>query len=482
MLLLIAFPAVSQTSFYRIFSGNGYDQGEGACQLPDNGYLITGSSSSFEDAPSQAFLLKIDENGEYVWSRAYGGPESEEGKRVMVVPGFGYYVAGTSSSSGSGDFDNYLFFTNTDGDPIWDVYTDNGGWERVHDAVMMADTSIITVGETDADIAGVPDMFLVRYSKTGDVLWSFEIGSDAGSDVAYAMEIASDTSVLIAGTSYVQDSLKNKAYVALVHIDGTVIWQKTHGNAGTYQLNEIRVRNGLVKALGQRIQNGKTDYDSYHVTSHLADGAFISSEEFYMADEARYTAAVQYEPGPLGRFLVAQQSINPNTPTFPEGEDAVLIRFNDGLSWDGYGMSYSGIGQDQFNHMIPTSDGYALAVGYTTYFGPGGSGMMVVKIGNSDTFPPAVESPVVYDIVLVEELVKLKGLMVYPNPAKDDLFIAVPETAFAYTLRDATGKTLESGTAFGNGSLNVSQQASGIYFLTVSHESGEATTLRVIRQ
>ena len=481
MLLLITFPVFGQISFYKIYSGNGYDQGEGICQLSDNSYLVTGSSSSFEEAPSQVFLLKLDEYGNYVWSKAYGGAESEEGKRVMAVEGYGYYIAGTSSSSGSGDFDNYLLFTNTNGDRLWDIYTDNGGWERIHDAVMLPDTSIFAVGETDANSPAVSDMFITRYSKTGVLMWSLELGSEDGSDVAYAAQIATDTTVLVAGTKYVVDSLKNKAYVALLHIDGSVIWEKTYGNDGDYRLNEVTTRDGLVKSLGQRIKTGKTDNDIYNVTVHLNNGAFISSEEYYMDDDARYTAAVQYEPGNQGHFLVAQQSINPNTPTFPEGEDAVLFRFNDGLFWDGYGVSYSGIGQDQFNQIIPTSDVFAVAVGYTSYFGPGGSSIMVVKIGDGNVFPPAVETPDVYDLVYLEELHELKTLEVYPNPANDQLFITVSEKAFDYVLRDATGKALTSGSAFANGEIDVSQQAAGIYFLTIAHASGEQTTVRVIK-
>ena len=481
LLLLITFPVFGQISFYKIYSGNGYDRGEGICQLADDSYLITGSSSSFEEAPSQAFLLHLDPYGNYLWSKAYGGSESEEGKRVMAVEGYGYYIAGTSSSSGSGDFDNYLLFTNTSGERLWDIYTDNGGWERIHDAVMLSDTSIFAVGETDAGSPAVSDMFITRYSKNGVLLWSLELGSDEGSDVAYAAQIASDTSVLVAGTRYVEDSLKNKAYIALLHIDGSVIWEKTYGNEGVYQLNEVTTRDGLVKALGQRIKNGKTDHDIYNVTVHIEDGEFISSEEHYMDDDARYTAAVQYEPGNQGHFLVAQQSINPNTPTFPDGEDALLIRFNDGLYWDGYGVNYSGIGQDQFNQMIPTSDVFAIAVGFTSYFGAGGSSIMVVKIGDGNEFPPAPETPDVYDLVFIEELHELKTLEVYPNPVNDQLFITVSEKEFTYTLRDATGKQLTSGSAFANGQIDVSQHAAGIYFLTIAHASGEQTTVRVIR-
>ena len=67
-------------SFYKVFSGNGYDEAQGLTQLVDSSYLITGSSSSFENAPNQAFLMNLDKQGNYLWSKSYGGSEFEEGK------------------------------------------------------------------------------------------------------------------------------------------------------------------------------------------------------------------------------------------------------------------------------------------------------------------------------------------------------------------------------------------------------------------
>jgi hypothetical protein len=44
---LIPFMVSSQTEFYKIYTNNGYDFGQGIVQLEDSSYVITGSSSSF---------------------------------------------------------------------------------------------------------------------------------------------------------------------------------------------------------------------------------------------------------------------------------------------------------------------------------------------------------------------------------------------------------------------------------------------------
>ncbi len=470
--------SVGQTAFYKVYSGNGYDKGEGIAQLPDSGFLVTGSSSSFEDAPSQVFLMRLDSTGAFKWSKAYGGIEFEEGKRVMPVPGFGYYLAGTSSSGPSANFDAYLLFTNETGDQQWEVRTDQGAWERVHDAILMADTSVMIIGETDSTENGNIDLFAARYDKLGGLIWKQQWGTDHD-DFGKAIVSISDTTVLIAGTYYVADSAQNKGYVAKMHIDGSIIWEETYGSQGDYWLNDICTVGPNIKVIGERIKTGKTDQDGFfaHIQS---DGTLSYAEEYYSDANIRNMAFTPYTAG-VDKFFMAEQAINPNIPTFEDGEDAYVSRFNSGLFWDNYGVGYNGVGQDQINDIRPTSDGYAVLVGFHTTYGPGGNSVFVVKLGNDYAFPAPSSNPPIINIVFLEDLVALKALQVYPNPVTDQLTISIEETAFDYALLDASGKQLLSGHSWSAQQLDFSQQAAGVYFLRISHDSGETAVVKLVK-
>jgi hypothetical protein len=477
--LLLTSAVFGQTSFYKVYSGNGYDKGEGIAQLPDSGFLVTGSSSSFDEAPSQVFLMRLDSVGNFIWSHAYGGPEFEEGKRVMPVPGYGYYIAGTSSSGVSGNFDAYLLFTDESGVQQWEQFTDNGAWERVHDAILLPDTSIFVVGQTDSTSSGYNDIFLARYDKAGGLVWKDQWGT-SGDDMAYSVISSTDTTVIIAGTWYVEDSAQNKAYLAEVKLDGTLLWQQTYGVYGNYQFNDVHKGDTWIRAIGQRIQTGKTDHDIYNTVMYF-DGELAGAEEFYVDDDTRYVAFTPYTAGNTGKFFLAYQTINPNSPTYPEGEDCVIARYAAGMYWDGYGVSYSGTGQDQANDMRPTSDGYAVTVGFHTSYGSGGNSVFVVKIGDDASFPAFSTTPFVINIVSVAELNELKSLQVYPNPVSDLLTVKVDEKTFGYVLSDASGKQLLSGQAWEMQQLDLSAQPQGIYFLQISHASGESTVVKIVK-
>jgi len=478
--LLLTTAAFGQTSFYKVYSGTGYDKGEGVAQLPDSGFLVTGSSSSFDEAPSQVFLMRLDSTGNFMWSHAYGGPEFEEGKRVMPVPGYGYYIAGTSSSDNTNaGFDAYLIFTDESGVQQWEKYTNYGAWERVQDAILLPDTSIFVVGQTDSTSTGFNDIFAARYDKLGNLLWKNKWGGD-GDDIGYAVVTSTDTTVLIGGTWYVEDSLKNKACLMEVKLDGSMIWKRTYGLDGNYQFNDLHKDNTWIRAIGQRIKTGKEDHDIYDALIHF-NGSLGGAEEFYIDDDTRYVTFAPYTAGNTGKYFLAYQTINPNSPTYPEGEDCVIARYSSGLYWDGYGMSYSGVGQDQANDMCPTSDGYAVAVGFHTSYGTGGSCVFVVKLGSDSYFPPSTSNPQVYSIVGTPEPEDLKGLQVFPNPVSDILTVKVKDKAFAYTLLDAAGKQLFAGESWELQQLDLSGQPQGVYFLQIAHESGEKAIVKIVK-
>lgn len=75
--LFLTFISFGQIKFFKIFTDNGYDFGQGIVELSDSSYLLTGSSSSYGDSPSQVFLMKLDSLGTFQWSKNFGGSESD---------------------------------------------------------------------------------------------------------------------------------------------------------------------------------------------------------------------------------------------------------------------------------------------------------------------------------------------------------------------------------------------------------------------
>jgi hypothetical protein len=97
----------------RSFGGTDYDFGASVQQTTDGGYIITGSTVSFN--ASDIYLIKTDGNGDTVWERTFGGIESDIGIKVKQTSEGGYIITGETQSYGAGSYDVWLIKTDEDG-------------------------------------------------------------------------------------------------------------------------------------------------------------------------------------------------------------------------------------------------------------------------------------------------------------------------------------------------------------------------------
>jgi len=80
----------------------------------DGGYLLAGSRDG------DGLVIKIDEAGEVVWERTYGGPEPDVANSIVRNGEGGYLVAGYTESSGAGDEDFWVFEIDAQGEMAWE--------------------------------------------------------------------------------------------------------------------------------------------------------------------------------------------------------------------------------------------------------------------------------------------------------------------------------------------------------------------------
>jgi hypothetical protein len=474
--LLVSSNSISQEKFFKVFTDNGYDFAEGITQLADSSYLITGSSSSFEEAPAQAFILKIDKQGNHQWSKSYGGSESDWGKRIFHVPNDGIYVMGYSNSFGN-TFDFYAFKTDLNGQLLWENHFGGARMEFLHDAIMLTDTSFILVGETTSTLNEVENIQLMRIDKSGELIWEQQLGGEHF-DAARAVTLLNDTTFFVAGELYVDEFETQKAMVLRMHIDGTIEWTKTFGVDGKFVLNDIVVTQGRFYGVGYTQPTSTDNLRLFRFISTL-DGAPLKVDSENNQGDFRFKCMTPY--GTEGKFYLGQQIQGADFATYAEGEDLIVYRYEYFLDWDAANVWASAVGQDEVNEMIPTSDGGAILVGYNTNFSTGGNGAIVMKIGPNDDFPQSHVPPVYSTIVSVQTVEQLSNLKVFPNPFTNELTIqnTLPEPV-SYFMYDIMGKLIQGGKIDLNGKINTENLQRGSYLLKIQR-GAEICQLKVLK-
>jgi hypothetical protein len=111
---LIKTDSLGDTLWTRTYGGTESDYGRSLSKTSDGGYVIAGYTWSFGAGRFDAYLVKTDSLGYVLWDRTYGGPWPDHGYCVQQTSDDGYIIAGSTVLGVGGD-DFYLIKTNEDG-------------------------------------------------------------------------------------------------------------------------------------------------------------------------------------------------------------------------------------------------------------------------------------------------------------------------------------------------------------------------------
>lgn len=467
VIALLFFTGLSfgQAPFFHMYANGGDESAEGAAQLDDSSFIITGSSDSYPGGVgSQAFLMKLDTMGVPVWSKHYGGSEMDQGKRVAYQEGYGFLVAGTTNSIGSGGYDFYLFKTDVNGVLEWEKAYGGTSWERLHDAALTRDTGMFMVGETLSNPTNNPDMYIVRTDKNGDTLWTKTLGG-LGTDLLSGVKRYDDSTFYVAGHTYIEDSSYTKAYIAKFHEDGTMIWSDTIGPNGNYYINDVSTSDFDVFSVGYRNGPGSNGNDLYYMR-HEHDGNHLG--ETTHANEGDYKAHEAVAYGVPDKRYVGYTVFSSTTQ--PDGDDLYIARMNYVFFWDLVTVLHLYYYEPEtVNEIITTSDGGALAVGQMSGEAMGLHHAYVCKVGANDSVADYNPPHNVFSLVSVTEEEIGDNLSVYPNPTAGLINIESSlNEAVEIQILNSLGQVLADDSFQGKYSFDLSLYGSGMYLLKTS--------------
>jgi hypothetical protein len=199
ILLPSSLPA--QITFQRTYGGASDDAGNSVQQTTDGGYIIAGTTASYGAGHLDFFLVKINANGDTLWTRTFGGTLDDVGMSVQETADSGYIIAGTTYSFGAGLGDVYLIKTSTDGDVQWTRTFGGAGDDFGCSVRQTADSGYVIAGCTNSFGAGSYDVYFIKTNAHGDTLWTRVYGGADG-DGGNSVQQAADGGYIIAGSTY----------------------------------------------------------------------------------------------------------------------------------------------------------------------------------------------------------------------------------------------------------------------------------------
>lgn len=264
--------------FSKTFGGGLDEKITGVVSTPDGGFIVIGDTKSSdgdifkEHEQNEIWVIKLDANGEKVWSKTIGGSDNDYGMSIIATTDGNYAIAGYSASS-NGDVPNNLgmhdFFIakiSGDGNLIWSKNYGFMGHEHAHKIIETKDGGFFVAGFAEysgiedtgqtgdngeghsmraaAPMHGVGEYFGIRLDSNGNFKWYRYFGGSQNDRVNDIVE-AEDGGLLMVGSSESNnfDVMHNRGsydfWVVKLDATGKLHWKENYGGSGIDQAYSI---------------------------------------------------------------------------------------------------------------------------------------------------------------------------------------------------------------------------------------------------
>ena len=371
-LILLPYFIVGQATFIKTIGKSGDEVANSGIECHDGNFLIIGSTTSEGNGAEDGLVIKVDINGNTLWTKTIGGTGYDELHHAIQLSNNDFVVVGWTESYGNGKEDVLLVRINNDGDVIWSTTIGGQNDDRGYTLIETIDGDFIVTGWTESYGAGIRDILTMKIDISGNTVWSktYGVGGNdwvngfgliRNSKGNYALSVVWTKDRLIAGHNGIILQFDSNGDIITSNIYGG---GRNEGGAGY-----IREFNGGYQNIGHSWSwNGNnnevwmTEFDSllnitWSKTYGLANrnirigSVYLTSNNEYLVSGHDFTSST------LGKGFILRINTSGN-----------LMRAH----------SYDGIGVDKIHSVIETTNSI-IAFGYTTSYGNNDKDILLIK-------------------------------------------------------------------------------------------------------
>lgn len=330
----------------KTFGGENIDWGTDITKAIDSGLVFSGYSNS-NSTSYNAVITKTDSAGNLIWQKTYGGEDWDFAYSLVKSPDSGYVVVGETFSYGAGQSDGYVLKLDANGDTLWTATYGGLKEDQFYDVIALNTGDFICVGKSSSySTYGDSDFWIVSLDASGSENWNITLG-DTLNDWANGAFQSNNDNIQVIGTltdtatnienwwvyefdtlgNYISQSPNyqtsdNQGVSLIGYPNQDTIFLNamttSYGNGG-YDLYYSRIDIYLWLDLSNTSTFGGYEDDIINDTDTTYEGGFISVGTTYSTDLGQSNVAV---------FLLDSNYFIPNSNT-SEYEDITSIEINE---------------------------------------------------------------------------------------------------------------------------------------------------------
>jgi hypothetical protein len=351
-----------EVEWERTFGGEDPDVGYSIEETSDGGFIVVGYTMSFGSGFKDVYLLKLNAQGDTLWSKTYGGVDDDVGYSVKETSNGNIIIVGHTGSLAINDLDVYIIKTDENGNLLWSRTYGGTNIDEARSVQQTSDGGFIITGFTYSFGDGDPDVYLLRTDLSGDTLWTktYDFSTQSG---GFCIKETNGGFIIAGGVSM-------RALLMKVDSVGDTIWMRKYGSDsdnGLYSIaeidgeryfavGEISTSNGIDIFLHQFNENG----DSLFTNTYGGQGVDIGYSIYHTMN---------------GEYIICGSSDSFDSGSF----DLYMVKVDAGgnLVWS---QTYGGSGREEGRSVVQTQDGGYIVVGCTESYGEGSDDVYLIKL------------------------------------------------------------------------------------------------------
>jgi len=389
----------------KTFGGNGDDHGFKIRKTTDDGFIILGNTNK------DFWLIKIDKNGNEVWSQTYGNPSLDEyAIDVQQTSDGGYIIVG------------YYFFFHEHEAGILLVKTGSDGtetWMKTFGSIYQPADAFSVYQTTDGgylifgnDWINMDGLYLIKTNETGDLMWEKNVAGPGDFIYSIASARTDDGGYIITG--FVQIEYDIDMFVMKIDTEHDKQWLTTlGGDLFDVGFSAIQASNGKYVVAGVA---DSTNDDYFHGDAwivQLDNQGNVKLSTIIEGDGPEILYSVKET---ITGYIVVGAEISSITDDY----DTLVILINKNGDVDDRWI-LGGNFYDEGHDVYVTSEGDYIIIGDTASYGTQGStDLWLLKIeGIHINLPPS--EPVIEGIASITPGISYPYTFTSKDPEEDDV-------------------------------------------------------------
>ena len=408
LLILLCLPMIGygqgwETTFGGIFN----DWGASVQQTTDGGYIIAGETSSFGNGDEDVLLTKTDGNGIELWTKTFGGTNSDGAQSVQQTTDGGFIITGTTESFGlgNGTGDVYLIKTDENGDSLWTRTFGGTNADEGYSVQQTTDGGYVIIGSTYVTV-DQGDVYLLKTDGNGNLLWTRTFGG-IEEDEGHSIQQTTDGGYIITGLTRLSPNFDDDVYLIKTDDNGVEQWSQTFGGVnddGGYSVQQTTDGGYIITGITSSFGNG---YQSVYLIKTNGNGVEQWNKTFGGTDEQWGNSVQQTTDG--GYIIIG------GTESFGAGERDVYLIKTDGNGDSLWTKTFGGVEEDEGHSVQQTTDGGYIISGDTQSFGNGDEDVYLIKTDSQGNITSIFNIPTPNPNRKLEKVVDILGKETKPQ-------------------------------------------------------------------